>query len=229
MSKGQTSRVNFSLYLSPTQSQADRQTMSVLQQLHSQLKQSDSDRNDVNMETRQFHRDVYLAGLQLHSLSPQLCHHVAESIGREHLTLNELIKELQQCHLLPITLTESVPEVRENEDFSAQQLEQLRQLLAQSIPVPHTVEPTSAAIREKAESAELSREQQAEFAHLRTELERMNKLLEQQNLQLQQLRLNNRSAASAEPARIGNTEEIELADIVSSTEKMKKIRQKGIF
>jgi hypothetical protein len=130
---------------------------------------------------------------------------------------------------LPIALTESVPEVRENEDFSTQQLEQLRQLLAQSIPVPHTVEPTSAAIREKAESTELSREQQAEFTHLRTELERMNKLLEQQNLQLQQLRLNNRSAASAEPARIGNTEEIELADIVSSTEKMKKIRQKGIF
>lgn len=227
MSKGQTSRVNFSLYLSPAQSQADLRTMTVLQQLHRQLKQSGSDRNDVNMETRTFHRNVYLAGLQLHQLNPQLCHHVAESIGREHLTLPELAEELVRCELLPVEIP-AAPSAQ-NTDFSAQQLEQLRQVFEQSIPEVKTAEPAPSAVSETIQAEGISAEQQAEFTHLRSELARMSKLLEQQNLQLQQLRLSQRAPAVVEPTRNGNAEEVDLADIAPPTEKMKKIRQKGIF
>ncbi|WP_096388531.1 hypothetical protein [Hafnia sp. CBA7124] len=227
MSKGQTSRVNFSLYLSPAQSQADLRTMTVLQQLHRQLKQSGSDRNDVNMETRTFHRNVYLAGLQLHQLNPQLCHHVAESIGREHLTLPELAEELVRCELLPVEIPAASS--AQNTDFSAQQLEQLRQVFEQSIPEVKTVESMHSAVSETIQAEGISAEQQAEFTHLRSELARMSKLLEQQNLQLQQLRLSQRAPAVVEPTRNGNAEEVDLADIAPPTEKMKKIRQKGIF
>lgn len=64
MRKGQIRRVNLSLHLAPEQSRADRRAMQQLQQWHQSVNQSGSI-DDSNMEIRAFHRDVYLAGLQL--------------------------------------------------------------------------------------------------------------------------------------------------------------------
>ena len=94
MRKGQIRRVNLSLHLAPEQSRADRRAMQQLQQWHQSVNQSASV-DDSNMEIRAFHRDVYLAGLQLFLLDPALCHHVAESLGRENLTLDALLGELE--------------------------------------------------------------------------------------------------------------------------------------
>lgn len=94
MRKGQIRRVNLSLHLTPEQSHADLRAMQQLQQWHQSVNQSASV-DDSNMEIRAFHRDVYLAGLQLFLMDPALCHHVAESLGRENLTLEKLLSELQ--------------------------------------------------------------------------------------------------------------------------------------
>lgn len=94
MRKGQIRRVNLSLHLTPEQSHADLRAMQQLQQWHQSVNQSASV-DDSNMEIRAFHRDVYLAGLQLFLMDPALCHHVAESLGRENLTLEALLSELQ--------------------------------------------------------------------------------------------------------------------------------------
>lgn len=94
MRKGQIRRVNLSLHLTPEQSHADLRAMQQLQQWHQSVNQSASV-DDSNMEIRAFHRDVYLAGLQLFLMDPALCHHVAESLGRENLTLEILLSELQ--------------------------------------------------------------------------------------------------------------------------------------
>ena len=94
MRKGQIRRVNLSLHLAPEQSRADRRAMQQLQQWHQSVNQSGSI-EDSNMEIRAFHRDVYLAGLQLFLMDPALCHHVAESLGRENLTVETLLSELQ--------------------------------------------------------------------------------------------------------------------------------------
>ncbi|MHA0866462.1 hypothetical protein [Enterobacter wuhouensis] len=94
MRKGQIRRVNLSLHLTPEQSHADLRAMQQLQQWHQSVNQSASV-DDSNMEIRAFHRDVYLAGLQLFLMDPALCHHVAESLGRENLTLETLLSELQ--------------------------------------------------------------------------------------------------------------------------------------
>ncbi|WP_297122522.1 hypothetical protein [uncultured Enterobacter sp.] len=94
MRKGQIRRVNLSLHLTPDQSRADMRAMQQLQKWHQSMNQSDNI-DDTNMEIRAFHRNVYLAGLQLHLLDPSLCHHVAESLGRENLSLAALLSELQ--------------------------------------------------------------------------------------------------------------------------------------
>lgn len=94
MRKGQIRRVNLSLHLTPEQSHADLRAMQQLQKWHQSVGQSASV-DDSNMEIRAFHRDVYLAGLQLFMLDPARCRHVAESLGRENVTLETLLAELQ--------------------------------------------------------------------------------------------------------------------------------------
>lgn len=99
MRKGGIRRVNLSLHLTPEKSRADLRAMQQLQRWHQSMNQSDSI-DDSNMEIRAFHRNVYLAGLQLHLMDPALCRHVAESLGREHLTPAELLSELQPQEVL---------------------------------------------------------------------------------------------------------------------------------
>ncbi|MEH0888082.1 hypothetical protein [Enterobacter sp. UNJFSC 003] len=94
MRNGQIRRVNLSLHLTPEQSRADLRAMQQLQLWHQSVNQSDSI-DDANMEIRAFHRDVYLAGLQLFLMDPAFCHHVAESLGRDNLTLRGLLAEIQ--------------------------------------------------------------------------------------------------------------------------------------
>ena len=179
MRKGQIRRVNLSLHLTPGQSRADLRAMQQLQQWHQSMDKTASI-DDSNMEIRAFHRDVYLAGLQLHLMDPALCHHVAESLARETLTLGELLGEL----------------------------------------TPQSAPP---------KAAEISSEQLAELQKIREEIAALKPLLEQQKLALQQLRMAGKTAGAPEPERGNSKEELDLSQVDAPTEKMQKIRQKGIF
>lgn len=173
MRKGQIRRVNLSLHLTPTQSRADLRAMQQLQKWHQSVDNAASI-DDTNMEIRTFHRNVYLAGLQLHLMDPALCRHVAESLGREALTLAELLRELMPS---------------ETEDSSVEHLAQLQKI-------------------------------HAEIAALKP-------LMEQQKLALQQLKM---AGKMAEPERAANGKEaLDLSQVDAPTEKMKKVRAKGIF
>ncbi|WP_417315172.1 hypothetical protein [Enterobacter sp.] len=177
MRNGPIRRVNLSLHLTPEQSHADLRAMQQLQQWHQAVGQSASV-DDSNMTIRTFHRDVYLAGLKLFLLDPALCHHVAESLGRENLTLEALLGELQ-------------PQVQ-----------------AQPQPQP--------------DDASLPL---AELQHIRDEIAALRPLMEQQKLALQQLRMSAKSSSAAAPER----DNVEVSQVDAPVEKMKKVRQKGIF
>jgi hypothetical protein len=171
MRNGPIRRVNLSLHLTPEQSHADLRAMQQLQQWHQAVGQSASV-DDSNMTIRAFHRDVYLAGLQLFLLDPALCHHVAESLGRENLTLEALLGELQ-------------PQAQPDES---------------SLPL-------------------------AELQKIRDEIAALRPLMEQQKLALQQLRMSAKSSSAAAPER----DNVEVSQVDAPVEKMKKVRQKGIF
>lgn len=173
MRNGPIRRVNLSLHLTPEQSHADLRAMQQLQQWHQSVGQSASV-DDSNMTIRAFHRDVYLAGLQLFLLDPALCHHVAESLGRENLTLESLLGELQ-------------PQAQPQPDDA-------------SLPL-------------------------AELQHIRDEIAALRPLMEQQKLALQQLRMSAKSSSAAAPER----DNVEVSQVDAPVEKMKKVRQKGIF
>ncbi|WP_052285070.1 hypothetical protein [Kluyvera genomosp. 1] len=225
MSNRHIRRVSLSLHLSPEHSRADLRAMLQLKKWHQELNQTGTNPGDANMEMRRFHRNVYLAGLQLQLLNPQLCSHVAESMGRDKLTLDELCGELVSAQLLPIPPGEapaptpaSEPAVS-SDDFSKQQLRQMRALMSEALsrqPAPVAAAPDDA-----------SRE---ELALLRGEVAQLKTLLNQQHLLLQQIRMSGRAAApAAENAKSGQAEELDLSTLGAPAQKMKQIRQKGIF
>ncbi|HAT1571469.1 TPA: hypothetical protein I8Y10_002844 [Kluyvera cryocrescens] len=222
MSNRHIRRVSLSLHLSPEHSRADLRAMLQLKKWHQELNQTGTNPGDANMEMRRFHRNVYLAGLQLQLLNPQLCSHVAESMGRDKLTLDELCGELVSAQLLPIPPGEA-PEpapAASSDDFSKQQLRQMRALMSDALSRLPAPAPAAAA-------DDASRE---ELTLLRGEVAQLKTLLNQQHLLLQQLRLSGRAAApAAENTRSGQTEELDLSTLGAPAQKMKQIRQKGIF
>ncbi|MGL5700711.1 MAG: hypothetical protein ACRCYL_16025 [Kluyvera sp.] len=232
MSNRHIRRVSLSLHLSPEHSRADLRAMLQLKKWHQELNQAGTNPGDANMEMRRFHRNVYLAGLQLQLLNPQLCSHVAEAMGREKLTLDELCRELVNAELLPGTtaaapVVEAPAPVAEqpapSADFSKQQLRQMRALMSEALQrqpapasAPVAVEPDEAMVKE--------------LTQLRSEIGQLKTLLNQQNLLLQQLRMSGRTAAPAvESSKNGQMEELELSSLGAPAQKMKQIRQKGIF
>lgn len=213
MRSGQMRRVNLSLHLSPEASRADQRAMMQLKTWHEAVQQAGSGVTEANMEIRRFHRHVYLAGLQLHLLKPQLCSRIAESLGREALTLESLCAELQHDGLLPGEAPEKTTAAAT--DFSQQQLEQMRALMKQILPAP------SPAASENGASEET--------AMLRREVAELKTLLEQQHLLLQQLRVSGRNAGAQDSSRNAQAEEVDLSAVDAPTQKMNKVRQKGIF
>lgn len=212
MSNRRIRRVDLSLHLSPEQSRADLRAMLQLKKWHQALSQAGSNPGDISMEMRRFHRNVYLAGLQLQLLSPPLCSHIAESLGREALTLEALCSELASGELLPAA-TASAPETPASSgEFSKQQLRQMRALM-------------SDALQRQSVPDEASRQA---LEQLHSEVAQLKALLDQQNVLLQQLRMSGR-AAEAETAKKGHTETLDVNALNAPTEKMKQIRKKGIF
>ncbi|HEX4503987.1 MAG TPA: hypothetical protein VH187_22945 [Scandinavium sp.] len=219
MSNGPIRQVNFSLHLRPDSSKADERVLSWLNQWHSDLKQGSDDRNNANMEIRAFHRNVYLAGLQLQLLEPQLCNAIAESISREDMTLPELVGKLVREKLMPEGVPMAAVTGGKASEFTSQQLSQLEQLLSQ-----HKPEVAAAPSGDNG----LSADQQAEFQRVREELNSLKGVLNQQTRLLQQLQRQGVSAP-AEATKGDGTEESDLSALSAPTEKMQKIKQKGIF
>lgn len=221
MSNRHIRRVNLSLHLSPEHSRADLRAMLQLKKWHQELNQAGGNPGDVSMEIRRFHRNIYLAGLQLQLLNPQLCSHVAESMGRETLTLEELCDELVTASLLPAGAAPSALPAAEipapNIEFSKQQVRQMRALMSE-------------AVQRQLPSAAPDDASRQTLSELRSEVAQLKPLLQQQNLLLQQLRFSGRPAAPVvESSKYGQTEEVELSTLGAPAQKLKKIRQKGIF
>ena len=210
MSNRQIRRVNLSLHLSPEHSRADLRAMLHLKKWHEETNNAGGNTRDASMEIRRFHRNVYLAGLQLQMLDPQLCSHVAESIGREALTLEDLCLELSEGLLLPITQAQTAPPAPENNpEFSKQQLRQMRALMSE------------ATQRKDKDDGELSA--------MRSEIAQLKGLLEKQHLLLQQLRMSGRAEPVGESSKANGAQEVALSSLDNPSQKMKQVKQKGIF
>lgn len=160
-------RIRFSVGLEPEVHDSHGYAIKVLR-LWQQQEKARNDEPDVVQQRRiQFHRDLYLSGLFLHELAPQLPSMLSQTLLQDKincqtldgqlrsvgLTLaadeNKGLSEPQWQKLTAMLEGASVPQQTSNVDFSAieQQLEQLQQGQAQlsdqlsQLPAAETAQP----------------------------------------------------------------------------------------
>ena len=227
MSKSAAKKLNLALYLNPETSEADRYAVGALQQWYDKAKRSHNSNQDLEMVVRLFHRDIYLAGLYLHLLSPRLCKGIGSSLDHHNINLVTLHKLLQASGLELHSAATEQPCA-----FSETQLGQLQELLAtlpgeadddtfiapQPQPVPQPM---------VYQQPEMQAEQ---FNTLMGELQQLKALAQEHASALRRLKSGVKMATSSDTQSAGNQlEELDVSELAPQLEQIQKIRQKGFF
>lgn len=211
MAEAPAKKLKLPLYLNPVVSRPDQVAMTALEQWYEQTKQSCGGPGpEVDALIREFHRDLYLAGLHLYLINPRLCRHVAEALQQPDPSAEALDQELKACGLWPSGNT-----ANSGEAFSTEQMEQLQSLLG---GLGGTADSTN-------QSGELLQQMNA----MEAELRQLRGLVEEQSRQLRQMKV--RAAETPAPAVSldDGTEEMDVTGMSGQIEKMQKIRKKGVF
>lgn len=214
MSTSVAKKLTLALHLDPVASAADKETMAALQHWYETNRQSCADQAELARRIRNFHHDVYLAGLRFYLFDPRLCRQVANAVEQRDLTLDSLAEQLRSQGLWPET-----PE----QTFSECQVNQLQALLA-------AVNPAHEASAGDQESRSITPALSQQLNEMQTELQRLRQLAEEQAKQLQQMKLAaNRKPAAKPKARSKKAEDSDVPDLTHQIEQMKKVRAKGVF
>ncbi len=94
-------RLSLLLTLNPTISEADRFAINTLKAWYQQAKQSKAVDDDLQATVKQFHRDIYLAGLFLHQLHSGLASNLANLLTEKTVSLPTLLHQLNCIGLEP--------------------------------------------------------------------------------------------------------------------------------
>ncbi len=216
MSNASAKKLSLALYLNPATSQADRYAVGALQQWYSTAKRSHDNRHDLEMVVRLFHRDIYLAGLYLHLLSPRLCQGVAGALDHHNVNLVTL---QQLCSASGLTWESSGPR---QDGFSPTQVAQLQQLLqTQASEEPAAVPADGPALEQL-----LSQQ-----ADLLAEVQALRTLVQQQAQALSRLPAGQPAVLRAVPANANGvqSESNVLSELVPDPDELRQIRKKGLF
>lgn len=237
MSNGGARKLNLTLYVNPETSEADRRAVAVLQQWYRQAKQSHSERADLDMLVRLFHRDIYMAGLFLYQLSPRLCRSLALANEEPEARIDSLLQQLEICGLWQAEAT--APAASADAQVSAQ-LEALQQWLQRTLQEQSEAPAAPASVDSSALPEALQQQwqqQQQQMAQMQEQMQQLRQLAEAQSLQLQRLR-----AAPAASGRAGEAsgspspaasqsgpQTATLSDVAPDPERLRRIKQKGLF
>lgn len=211
MAEAPAKKLKLPLYLNPVVSRPDEVAMAALEQWYEQTKESCGGPGpEVEALIREFHRDLYLAGLHLYLINPRLCRHVAEALQQPDPSAETLDQELKACGLWPSSNSSNTGEA-----FSSGQLEQLQHLLGG----------LGTAADSSSQSAELSQHMSA----MEAELRQLRNLVEEQSRQLRQMKVSPTETAAPAISLDDKTEEMDVSGMSGQIEKMQKIRKKGVF
>jgi len=111
MSSNQLKRVNYSIYLDPVNSNADRYAVGVMQGWAKDRKEmmSDPSAGVALHYSLHMHKNIYLAGMFLYLLSPALSNALAGSLTEERIKIDTLEQQLENCGLALPSTKSSLP------------------------------------------------------------------------------------------------------------------------
>ncbi|MGL5948445.1 MAG: hypothetical protein ACRCYV_05205 [Aeromonas sp.] len=93
----QLKRMSFSIYMDPAALESDRYALGVLQNWFARAKKIQGDGEEFDFSKSRFHKDIYLSGMFMYVLSPNLCKAMANALGPEQVTLSTLRHVFGSC------------------------------------------------------------------------------------------------------------------------------------
>ncbi|MGE6109772.1 hypothetical protein [Aeromonas sobria] len=93
----QLKRMTFSIYMDPGALESDRYAVGVLQNWYQRARKIQDGSEEFDFSKSRFHKDIYLSGMFLYVLAPNLCKAIANALGPEQVSLTTLRHAFASC------------------------------------------------------------------------------------------------------------------------------------
>lgn len=102
----QLKRMTFSIYMDPGALESDRYAVGVLQNWYQRARKIQDGADEFDFSKSRFHKDIYLSGMFMYVLAPNLCKVIANALGPEQVSMTTLRHAFASCGF---NLGEDVP------------------------------------------------------------------------------------------------------------------------
>lgn len=245
----QLKRMTFSIYMDPGALESDRYAVGVLQNWYQRARKIQDSSEEFDFSRSRFHKDIYLSGMFMYVLAPNLCKAIANALGPEQVSMTTLRHAFASCGFnlgelagdaqpaADVMIDEIVARLGQRDTTSLvdeivsrlgeQQPAEMWDELRQGLPAALDHDQLAEAIAGKLPSAGAEQD----LAPLASSIQLLSRQLEEQSrLIREQHRLIQRLASA--PARqnaVGTEAEPLIEDLSSQVANMKKVKAKGIF
>lgn len=93
----QLKRMTFSIYMDPGALESDRYAVGVLQNWYQRARKIQDGSEEFDFSKSRFHKDIYLSGMFMYVLAPNLCKAIANALGPEQVSLTTLRHAFASC------------------------------------------------------------------------------------------------------------------------------------
>ncbi|MFB2854083.1 hypothetical protein [Aeromonas allosaccharophila] len=253
MMSSQLKRMTFSIYMDPGALESDRYAVGVLQNWYQRARKIQDGTEEFDFSKSRFHKDIYLSGMFMYVLAPNLCKAIANALGPEQVSMTTLRHAFASCgfnlgevagEAQPATdvmideiVARLAPQLGQSDTTSLvdeivsrlgeQQPAEMWDELRQGMPAALDHDQLAEAIAGKLPSAGAEQD----LAPLASSIQLLSRQLEEQSrLIREQHRLIQRLAsAPARQSAVGTEAEPLIEDLSSQVANMKKVKAKGIF
>lgn len=249
----QLKRMTFSIYMDPGALESDRYAVGVLQNWYQRARKIQDGTEEFDFSKSRFHKDIYLSGMFMYVLAPNLCKAIANALGPEQVSMTTLRHAFASCGfnlgevageaqpaadvMIDAIVARLAPQLGQSDTTSLvdeivsrlgeQQPAEMWDELRQGLPAALDHDQLAEAIAGKLPSAGAEQD----LAPLASSIQLLSRQLEEQSrLIREQHRLIQRLAsAPARQSAVGTEAEPLIEDLSSQVASMKKVKAKGLF
>ncbi|MCS3832883.1 hypothetical protein HNP10_001621 [Aeromonas veronii] len=249
----QLKRMTFSIYMDPGALESDRYAVGVLQNWYQRARKIQEGTEEFDFSKSRFHKDIYLSGMFMYVLAPNLCKAIANALGPEQVSMTTLRHAFASCGfnlgevaseaqpVADVMIDEIVarlaPQLGQSDNTSLvdeivsrlgeQQPSEMWDELRQGLPAALDHDQLAEAIAGKLPSAGAEQDLTplaSSIQLLSRQLEEQSRLIREQHRLIQRL-----ASAPARQSVVGTEAEPLIEDLSSQVANMKKVKAKGIF
>ncbi|WP_394245446.1 hypothetical protein [Vibrio astriarenae] len=217
-------KVSYSVFLDPTQNESDYFAYKIMQRWAQQQKQFAQDPKAAVQLHNQIHvhKDIYLSGLYLHQLKPELAKALASGLTQDTINNQTLTAMLEAHQVIDRARPQADKSVTDSVSMITESVNRLDEICGATIEQVVKAEVDSETIVSALKTA-LSPQHESMIS----ELQGLRALVKDQQKLIEQLI---HQAGSVEHKAVANVSEIKpISDVDTRMSNVQKVKKKGIF